>query len=304
MGFYETVYECGCIGMFTTLDMSCWMDTICENHTLKKGNKFNYSLIKFYEKFAITTSERYLFYNKYNLCEVIDFKLNHNRKMLVRLKTTFDGSLLNKNKNIIFSEFNDCNAFEKLDDGNYILTYFFFDECIERIHDENAIYNWQTGKIIKNNNSNGNDNFNDNSNGNVISNNNIDNTKIANDNVTNTEIANDNVTNTEFANDNVTNIEIANDNFTNNNISESEIANDNFTNNNISESKIANDNTTNNNISESEIANDNVTNNNIFESKIANDNTNNNNISESEITNDNVTNNNISESENDAKNII
>ena len=149
MGFYKTVYDCGddcyCIGEFCTLDMSSYFTHICIKHTLKRGNTFNYCFNEFLCKFTILKGGSL----EYLLSEVIDFKENYKGKILVRLKVKYDYSLLNQSKNIIFSEFNDCYAFEKIDGGYCIFTYFFLEERIERFYATNADYDYRTGKIVK-----------------------------------------------------------------------------------------------------------------------------------------------------------
>ena len=162
MGCYGMVYDCGdgcyCTSEFWTLT-SDWSNCYkpCKKHELKKGNTFNYCFRKFIEKFGKSPDNHNITYLP---CEIIDFKQNYKGQMLVRMKTTYDCFLLNKSKNIIFSEFNDCYAFEKLDDGKCILTYFFVEDDIERFVAKNANYDYMNGGfIIKNDNNNDNNNI-------------------------------------------------------------------------------------------------------------------------------------------------
>jgi len=153
MGLYETIYECGCVGMWSTLcDAKFDEESVllkCEKH--KISSIYDISLRYFfsvYKKLKFVEIEKTIFEGE---C-IKTFDPGNGRKLIRQYKIpvdNFDFSFLDENKQIIYSDLNDAPSWE-IKDGNFILTTQLDVEVDSRIirKDHSMIYLWNKQKLV------------------------------------------------------------------------------------------------------------------------------------------------------------
>ena len=154
MGIYEFVYDCGCVDISTTLSVNdvpsfC---RICQEHKLKIGNKFKYSLHKFIYQYWRKENDRMMnFDNNYVYdVEVIDIVQHHSKKYdIVKFKTNFDTTHLNPLKKIYFSEFNDEPSWSNIDDYSVLILIFETKHISRASEKQNLGYDWKNHDVYE-----------------------------------------------------------------------------------------------------------------------------------------------------------
>ena len=137
MGIFKVKSSnCECTGSWATLDSDhrIYMSRPCSKHELKSGNKIYYELSHLLYHITKTST---LYQPKY-LVKILDVKDFDKNKKCIKIELTHNSEInvvnFDKNKNIIYSQFNDEPMWTKIDDytTHFIVLYQGCHHTIEK----------------------------------------------------------------------------------------------------------------------------------------------------------------------------
>ena len=156
MGFYECIYECGCVDVASSLDNFASPPVFyitCDKHRMEIHNKIHCNLtdfvLKFKKKSDVFPSPVLLNATIIN----IHTKTHPDERSLkiYQLEIDYDCEKLDQTKMIYFSELDDIPSWTLLDNGKYLITIPEYLLKFDRIPNKNHLiyYDWGRNKVLK-----------------------------------------------------------------------------------------------------------------------------------------------------------
>jgi hypothetical protein len=156
MGFYECVYECGCVDMSSSFDGFASPPEfciICDKHKMEVRNEIHCNLLDFVLKFKKNDEICSTLILSNATIINIHTKTHPNKRSLkiYQLEIDYDCGKLDQTKIIYFSELDDVPSWKLLDNGKYLITIPEYLLKLPRVpnRDNTIYYDWSKNKVIK-----------------------------------------------------------------------------------------------------------------------------------------------------------
>lgn len=151
MGFYECIYECGCVSIQSSLDnfLNTTDAIVCDMHNIKSGNIISCNLTRFINQFKKKRSSFELLKCMAKVINVHDISLNNKKQRIVQLEIDYDCNKLDPTKLIYFFDLNDEPLWKPSSENKCIITVPYYYVKIEKnVYSGNdKYYDWHKNTV-------------------------------------------------------------------------------------------------------------------------------------------------------------